>query len=386
MLSFPLLALAVASFGIGTTEFVIMGLLPDVAGDLGVDVPTAGLLVSGYALSVALGSPLIAIAMARLPRKAALIGLMAIFLAGNLGCALAPSYASLMAARIGTALAHGAFFGIGAVVASSLVTPNKRAQAVAMMFAGLTLANVLGVPLGTALGQWAGWRATFWAVTVIGVAAVLAMAAALPRNIEGARGSLLGEFRALAQWRVLQPMLISTVSSVSLFSVFTYITPLLQDVTGLTPREVTWALLLFGVGLTIGNIVGGRLADWRMMPSLTANFVLLVLTLAAFAYASRFVTPSLVTLSVWGALAFALVSPLQIWVMDAARDAPNLASTLNQSAFNLGNSAGAWIGGVAITHGVRYGELPLLGAIVAALGLGLVVAAVVRGPRGTVAA
>lgn len=371
----PLLALAIASFGIGTTEFVIMGLLPEIARDCAVTIPQAGLLVSGYAFGVAIGSPLVAIATARLPRKTALLGLMGIFILGNLGSALAPGYATLLAARIVTSLAHGAFFGIGAVVAAGLVPRHKRAQAVALMFAGLTLANVLGVPAGTALGQMAGWRATFWAVTAIGLAAAAAVAALVPAGLPGSAGGIASEFGVLRRWRVIRPMLISTISSASLFSVFTYIAPLLRSVTGLSPHATTWALLLFGVGLTIGNLLGGRLADWRLIPSLLGCFAALLLVLGGFAWTSHAAMPALVTLFAWGTLAFALISPLQLWVVDAAVEAPNLASTLNQGAFNLGNSLGAWLGGAWLAAGGGYASLPWLGVTAGAAALGLTLTA-----------
>src|SRR6266850_4667157 len=227
----PLLALALASFGIGTTEFVIMGLLPDVARDLAVTIPQAGLLVTGYALSVAFGSPFLAIATARMDRRKALLLLMGIFILGNLLCALSPSYTLLMAARVVTALCHGAFFGLGAVVAATLVPSRKKAQAIAMMFAGLTLANVLGVPFGTALGEALGWRDTFWAVVVIGFIAAFALYAWLPRNIPTPRLQLIQEARSLGNTQVILAMVISVLSSASLFSVFTYITPILENVT-----------------------------------------------------------------------------------------------------------------------------------------------------------
>src|SRR5882762_9356907 len=242
----PLLALALASFGIGTTEFVIMGLLPDVAGDLGITIPQAGLLVTGYALSVAFGSPFLAVATARMDRRKALLVLIGIFILGNLLCALAPNYSLLMAARIVTALCHGAFFGLGAVVAATLVPEQKKAQAIAMMFAGLTLANVLGVPFGTALGEAVGWRNTFWAVVVIGFAAAFAVYAWLPRDIPAPRMQFIHEARSLGSTQVILAMLISVAVSASLFSVFTYITPILENVTVISPHEVTFVLLLFG--------------------------------------------------------------------------------------------------------------------------------------------
>jgi MFS transporter, DHA1 family, inner membrane transport protein len=380
MISRPILALAAASFGIGTTEFVIMGLLPDVAGSLHVSIPQAGYLVSGYAMGVVVGAPIVAIATAGLPRKTALLALMAVFIIGNLGCALAPSYGLLMAARIVTAFAHGAFFGIGAVVASDLVAREQRAQAISLMFAGLTLANVLGVPFGTALGQAAGWRAAFWAVVAIGVIAGLAIIRYIPTGLPGSRGGLAREFRALGRWPVLLPMLISTLASVSMFSLFTYITPLLEDVTGISPRGVTGVLLMIGVGLTVGNLLGGRLGDRNLLRTIFGGFAGLIAVLVVLFFASRSIVPTLPLLILWGGLAFALVSPLQIWVVDAATDAPNLASTLNQGAFNLGNATGAWLGGVALTAGASYQQLPLLGALVAAIALAFTLTTLVN-PR-----
>jgi DHA1 family inner membrane transport protein len=366
-----LLALALASFGIGTTEFVIMGLLPDVARDLSATIPQAGLLVTGYALGVAFGAPILAVATARLDRRRALLLLIAIFIVGNVLCALAPSYALLMGARIVTAFGHGAFFGLGAVVAAEVVPPQKKAQAIALMFTGLTLANVLGVPFGTALGQAAGWRATFWAVVGLGVVAAAALYAWLPRGITPAGGGLMQEARTLGRTQVLLAMLISVLASASLFSVFTYITPILERVSGDSPHQVTWVLLLLGLGLTIGNLVGGRLGDWRLMPSVIGVFTLLVLVLAGFTVTDHLPRLSVATLFVWGALAFALVSPLQMRVVNEASGAPNLASTLNQGAFNLGNAAGAFAGDLALTHGLSYGNVPWIGAGLAAAGLGV---------------
>ncbi|MGM4891723.1 MFS transporter [Tardiphaga sp. 839_C3_N1_4] len=369
--------MAAASFGIGTTEFVIMGLLPDVARSLSVTIPQAGYLVSGYALGVVIGAPIVAMATAGIPRKTALLALMALFTIGNIGCALAPDYWLLMTARVVTAFAHGAFFGIGAVVASNLVPREQRTQAVSLMFAGLTLANVLGVPFGTALGQAAGWRVAFWAVVVIGIVALLAITRFVPSGMPGTRGGLAKEFRALGRWPVLLPMLISTMASVSMFSLFTYITPLLEEVTGLTPHGVTGALLAIGVGLTIGNLIGGRLADRNLLSTIIGAFICLVIVLAALALVVHMALPTLVLLILWGGIAFALVSPLQIWVVDAATDAPNLASTLNQGAFNLGNATGAWIGGVALNAGMHYAQLPLLAALVAMVGLGLTLSSLI---------
>ncbi|WP_042299643.1 MFS transporter [Paraburkholderia kururiensis] len=367
----PLLALAVAAFGIGTSEFVIMGLLPDVARDLAVSIPAAGMLVSAYALGVTIGAPIVAIAVANMPRKQALMRLIGIFIVGNLLCAIAPGYAVLMAARIVTAFCHGAFFGIGSVVAAGLVAPNRRAQAIALMFTGLTLANVLGVPLGTALGQLAGWRATFWAATGIGVAAAIALAVCLPAKIEMQKASLVHEFTVLKNPQVLMVLGISVLASASLFSVFTYITPILEDVTGFTPHAVTLVLLLFGLGLTVGNTLGGRLADWRLMPSLLAVLVLIAAIETVFAVTMHSAVGAMATVFVWGVLAFAIVPPLQMLIVDRASHAPNLASTLNQGAFNLGNATGAWLGGAAIGAGAPLASLPWVGVSMAVGALAL---------------
>ncbi|WP_186230659.1 MFS transporter [Burkholderia gladioli] len=367
----PLFALAIAAFGIGTTEFVIMGLLPDVARDLAVSIPAAGLLVSGYALGVTIGAPILAVVTAKMPRRQALLGLIGVFIAGNLLCAIAPGYGLLMAARVVTAFCHGAFFGIGSVVASSLVAPNRRAQAIALMFTGLTLANVLGVPLGTALGQAFGWRSTFWAVTGIGVLAAGALALCLPRQLEMPQTSIAREFRVMRNPQVLMVLGISVLASASLFSVFTYITPILEEVTHFTPHEVTLVLLLFGLGLTVGGTLGGKLADWRRMPSLIASLALIGLVQVVFAGTMHLPIPLLVTIFLWGVLAFAIVPIAQILIVDRAIEAPNLASMLNQGAFNLGNATGAWLGGMAIGAGVPLTQLPWVGVAMAVGALAL---------------
>jgi DHA1 family inner membrane transport protein len=356
-----LLALALAAFAIGTSEFVIMGLLPDLSRDLGVSIPGAGLLVTGYAMGVVVGAPILAIATARLPRRAALLGLISCYGLGNLLCAVAPSYGMLMAARILTALCHGAFFGIGSVVAADLVAPSRRGQAIAIMFSGLTLANVLGVPAGTALGQVAGWRATFWCVVAIAAAAGVAIAWAVPRLPRPQIAGLFSEFRVLRKPQVVLAMLLSVVSSASLFSVLTYITPMLEQVAHVTPAAVSWLLLLFGVGITAGNLLGGRLADWRLMPSVAGVQVALMLTLALLTATLPSAVPAAATLILWGVLAFAVATPLQMRVVDTAPEAPNLVATLNQGAFNLGNASGAWLGGLALGAGVTYRALPWLG-------------------------
>jgi DHA1 family inner membrane transport protein len=366
-----LFALALAAFAIGTSEFVIMGLLPDLSRDLHVSIPGAGLLVTGYAMGVVIGAPIMAMTTARMPRRAALLLLMCAYAVGNLLCAIAPSYGLLMAARVATALCHGAFFGIGSIVAAELVPPAKRGQAIAIMFSGLTLANVLGVPAGTALGQAHGWRSAFWVVVAIAVAAACAIAWAVPRLPRPQASRLLTEFKVLGKPQVVLAMLMSVLCSASLFSVFTYITPMLEGITHVSPGVVAWLLLLFGVGITAGNLAGGRLADWRLMPSVAGTQAGLIVILAVLTIALPSLGWVAVALVAWGVLTFALATPLQMRVVDSAPEAPNLVATLNQGAFNLGNAGGAWIGGAALSAGLSYQDLPWLGAVLSAAGLSL---------------
>jgi DHA1 family inner membrane transport protein len=363
LLHTPLMALAVAAFGIGTSEFIIMGLLPNLADDFHVSIPRAGVLVTGYALSVTIGAPIVAIATAKLERKFALLLLMGIFTLGNLACAIAPSYNLLFAARVLTALCHGAFFGIGSVVATNLVPRNQRAQAIALMFSGLTLANVLGVPAGTALGQAYGWRAAFWAIVPIGFAAATALFFLLPKQSAGT-GSLLHEFRVLRKPQVLLVLAMSVLTSASLFCVFTYIAPTLEVVTRVAPHTVTLTLLLFGVGITIGNLLGGALADWRPTAFLVGSLLTLIASLIALYFAEPHIVPAIAMILVWGAVQFAAGAPLQSRIVDQAAAAPNLASTLNQGAFNFGNATGASLGGIMLTAGYTYRQLPLASALV----------------------
>jgi len=370
LLHTPLMALAVAAFGIGTSEFIIMGLLPNLAADFHVSIPKAGVLVTAYALSVTIGAPLVAIATAKLERKLALMLLMGIFTLGNLACAVAPSYNLLFAARVLTALCHGAFFGIGSVVAANLVPRNQRAQAIALMFSGLTLANVLGVPAGTALGQAFGWRAAFWAIVPIGFAAAAALFFLVPPQAAGS-SSLIHEFRVLRKPQVLLVLAMSTLTSASLFCVFTYIAPTLEVITRVSPHMVTLTLLLFGVGITLGNFFGGTLSDWRPMAFLVAALLTLFVTLVALYFAEPYLLPAVTMILVWGAVQFAAGAPLQSRIVDQAAAAPNLASTLNQGAFNFGNATGASLGGAMLTAGFSYRQLPLASALVTILTLGL---------------
>jgi DHA1 family inner membrane transport protein len=364
-----LLALAVSAFAIGTAEFVIMGLLPQVARNLAVSVPAAGWLISGYALGVCIGAPIMAIATQRLPRRAALLLLMAIFVLGNGLCALAPSYGLLMAGRVVTALCHGTFFGVGAVTAAGLVPAEKRGQAMALMFSGLTLANVLGVPLGTALGQAAGWRSTFWAVATIGVAAFGALWALLPR--ETAAQAPPAAMRELASLRgpVWLALGISVVGSASMFALFTYIAPILNDITGLSPRGVTYTLFLIGLGMTAGNLIGGRLADWRLGITIMGAFLVSAALLALLTMSATTLWITELLLLLWAAVTFASCAALQINAVVLGSAAPNLISTLNIGAFNAGNALGAWVGGEVIARGFALGMIPAAAAGLAALAL-----------------
>ncbi|HWP20588.1 MAG TPA: MFS transporter [Burkholderiaceae bacterium] len=369
-----LYALTAGAFGIGTTEFVIMGLLLQVAQDLRVSIASAGLLISGYALGVFVGAPLLTIATARMPRKKALIALMLIFTLGNLACAVAPSYGLLMVARVITSLAHGTFFGVGAVVATSLVPQDRKASAISIMFTGLTVATLLGVPAGAWIGLHLGWRATFWAVTGIGIVATLVIAALVPADRAADRQgiALRDEVRALARPQVLLGLLATVVGFAGVFAVFTYIQPLLTRVTGFSDAAVSAILLVFGVGMIAGNFLGGRWADRRLAPALLGSLALLAAVLGLMSLAIHHQVAAVVFTGLLGAAAFATVSPLQLWVLQRAEGAgQSLASSLNIAAFNLGNAAGAWLGGVVIDRGPGLEAIAWVAALVTVAGWGV---------------
>ncbi|MFI8100199.1 MFS transporter [Streptomyces sp. NPDC086023] len=366
-----LLALAIGAFGIGTTEFVIMGLLPEVAADFGVTIPAAGLLVTGYALGVVAGAPLMTALGTRVPRKRMLMLLMGLFVAGNLLSALAPAFGVMLAGRIVASLAHGAFFGIGSVVAAGLVAPARRAGAIALMFTGLTVANVVGVPLGTFLGQRAGWRVTFLVVAALGVVGLLGIARLVPElpRPEGVR--LRHELAAFRNVQVLLAMAMTVLGFGGVFAAITYIAPMLTGVTGFAGSSVTWLLVLFGLGMVGGNLVGGRFADRALMPMLYASLGALAVTLALFTVTAHHKAAAAVTLALVGALGFATVPPLQKRVLDQAAGAPTLASAVNIGAFNLGNALAAWLGGLVISAGYGYTAPDWVGAALAAAALAL---------------
>ncbi|MFZ3594220.1 MFS transporter [Streptomyces sp. BH104] len=368
-----LLALAVGAFGIGTTEFVIMGLLPNVADDLGISIPDAGHLVSAYALGVVIGAPLLAAVTARMPRRRVLIGLMALFVVGNAVSAAAPDYHSLMLARFVSGLPHGAFFGVGAVVATSLVAPERKARSVSLMFLGLTIANVVGVPAATAMGQQLGWRATFLAVSAIGLVAIAALVALVPADhghAESAAG-LRGELRALKSLPVWLALGTTVAGFGALFAAYSYITPMLTDAAGYADASVTLLLALFGVGATIGNLMGGRLADHSLRRTLFGGLTSLAVVLALFPLLMRTEWSAALAVFLLGMAAFTTGSPLQLIVMEKASAAPSLASSANQAAFNLANAGGAWIGGLALAAGFGVTSPAVAGAALAVLGVGV---------------
>ncbi|MET4589619.1 MFS transporter [Arthrobacter sp. 754] len=379
-----LIALALGGFGIGLTEFVIMGLLPEVAADFRISEATAGWLISGYALAVVAGALVLTAAVTRFERKPVLAVLLVLFIAGNLISALAPGYGMMMAGRILAALAHGAFFGIGAVVAADMVAPTKKAGAIAIMFTGLTAANVLGVPFGTMLGQAAGWRSTFWAITVIGVIALAGILALVPKTGHGdtAPGTLRSELRAFRSGQVWLSILVTVLGYGGMFGAFTYIAFTLTEVTGFSASTVPWLLIVFGVGLFVGNTIGGKAADRNVDRTLIVVLAVLVVILAAFALTASNQVLTVASLVLMGGFGFATVPGLQMRVMKYAAGAPTLASGANIGAFNVGNALGAWLGGVTITAGLGYTSPIWAGAGITLLGLAvmLIAAAGARRP------
>ncbi|MEU0375391.1 MFS transporter [Streptomyces sp. NPDC006283] len=368
-----LLALAVGAFGIGTTEFVIMGLLPEVATDYGVSIPTAGLLVTGYALGVVLGAPLMTALGTRVTRKRMLMLLMGLFIAGNLLSALAPGFGTMLTGRVVASLAHGAFFGIGSVVAADLVAPHKRAGAIAMMFTGLTVANVVGVPLGTSIGQSAGWRVTFYIVAALGVLGLAGVAKLVPDTPRPEGVRLRDEVAAFKNVQVLLAMAMTVLGFGGVFAAITYITPMMTEVAGFAGSSVTWLLVLFGAGMVAGNLIGGRYADKHLMPLLYVTLSSLAIVLGLFTVTAHNKVLAAISVALIGALGFATVPPLQKRVLDHAHGAPTLASAVNIGAFNLGNALSAWLGGVVIAAGMGLTAPNWVGALLAAAALALAV-------------
>lgn len=369
-----LLALTIAAYAIGTTEFVIVGLLPTVASDLGITLPLAGLIVSVYALGVTFGAPILTALTGRLGRKGLLLGLMALFIIGNSAAALSPSYELLLVARVLSAFAHGVFFSVGATIAADLVAPDRRASAIAMMFMGLTVAIVTGVPLGTFIGQSFGWRATFWGVAGLGLIAFAAIAVLLPSTLRKAPlARLIDQVRVLGSGRLLLVFAMTALGYGGTFVAFTYLASILEKITGFAAGSVSLILVLYGAAIAVGNLVGGRIADRNPVKALIVLFALQAAVLAAFAFTATSPVLTLVTLAALGFLSFANVPGLQLYVVQLAKAhrpaAVDVASALNIAAFNLGIALGAWVGGLVVASPLGLGLTPLVGAALVAIAL-----------------
>lgn len=364
----PVLAMALGGFGIGTAEFMAMGLLPQIARGLGVSEPRAGNVISAYALGVVVGAPLIAALSVRVPRKQLLVALMVLFSVGNVAVVLAPGYGSVVAARFLTGLPHGAFFGVAALVAASLVERGSRAKAVAAVMMGLSVANVVGVPLATWAGQVLGWRSTFGVVAAIGLATVIALLVWLP-DVQLPASSPRAELDALARPQVWLTLGVGVVGFGGMFAVYSYITPTLTEVTGLREGLVPLVLAVYGAGMVTGNVLGGWLADRALLPGLFVLMVAMGGVLALFTVTSSNVVGAVATVFAIGTAGSAMVPGLQTRLMDVAADAQTLAASLNHSALNLANAAGAWLGGLVISAGLGYTAPAWVGAALAAAGL-----------------
>ncbi|HHL2456765.1 TPA: MFS transporter [Yersinia enterocolitica] len=372
-----LLALTISAFAIGTTEFVIVGLVPTIAEQLGVSVPSAGLLVSIYALGVAIGAPVLTALTGRIPRKLLLIGLMVLFTLGNLLAWQSPGYESLVVARLLTGLAHGVFFSIGSTIATSLVPKEKAASAIAIMFGGLTVALVTGVPLGTFIGQHFGWRETFLAVSLIGVVAIIASAILVPNNIPNkASVSIKQQLQVLTHPRLLLIYGITALGYGGFFTMFTFLAPVMQELAGFSAAAVSWILLAYGISVAIGNIWGGELADRHgAVPALSFIFTALAGLLFVFQFSANHSVAALITLLIMGVFAFGNVPGLQVYVVQKAEEytphAVDVASGLNIAAFNVGIALGSILGGQAVTR-VGLAQTPWIGGIIVVAALLLV--------------
>lgn len=370
-----ILALAISAFAVGTTEFVIMGLLSDVAADLSVSVPVAGYLVSGYALGVVAGALPLAALTTRFPRRAVLVLLMAVFVVGNLLAGVAPGYGLLMSARVLVSLAHGAFFGVAAVTAADLVAPARRASAISLIFSGMTVSTILGVPLGTLIGQHFGWRTTFLSVALIGFVGLLSILVLLPAQPRPSGGGLRAELGAFRRKQVWITLTVTMLVSAAIFASFTYIEPMLVKVSGFAPSAVTVILMLYGIGMSVGNLLGGHLAGKFPVATLHGTLIVLAVLLAVFAYSIHFRTPAVITLTLLGLCGTAAIPTLQHRIMQVASEARTLASAANVAALNVGNALAAWLGGAAIGAGFGYASPNLVGAVLAVAATLLVVAA-----------
>jgi multidrug resistance protein len=373
-----ILALTIAAYAIGTTEFVIVGLLPTVASDLHITLPLAGLIVSVYALGVTFGAPILTALTGKVERKPLLLGLMALFIVGNTVAALSPSYEILLVARVLAAFAHGVFFSVGSTIAADLVPENRRASAIAMMFMGLTVAIVTGVPLGTYIGQIFGWRATFWAVALLGVLAFVAIAALLPSTLKKAPpASLFDQVRVLGSGRLLIVFAMTALGYGGTFVAFTFLAPILQEITGFSEQSVSLILVLYGIAIAIGNIAGGKIANHNPVKALVGLFILQAIVLVILTFTAVSLVLAIVTLAALGFLQFGNVPGLQLYVVKLAKEhrpgAVDVASALNIAAFNLGIAIGAWLGGIVVESPLGLGATPWVGAMLVLVALLLTV-------------
>lgn len=371
-------ALAIGAFGIGTTEFVIAGLLTQVAADFGISIPEAGYLATVYALGVFVGAPVLIILGARVPRKGMLMLLMTLFIAGNFITAIAGSFEIALLGRLVTSLTHGAFFGIGSILAADLVAPNKRVRAIAFMFTGLTVANLIGVPAGTWLSQHMSWRDTFYAITGVGVIAFIGVMIMVPKlpKVEGAH--IGNEFAAFSNLRVLLAMGITVLGPAAFFTSITYIAPMMIEIAKFAPSSIAWLMVVFGLGLFFGNVLGGRFADRGLMKLLYITLAGQSVALLVFSIGAQSKIVSVACILLMAGFGFATVSPIQKLVLDKARaaGAPTLASAVNIGLFNLGNAIGAWVGGLVIAAGLGYSAPNWAGAL---LSIGALVLAAISG-------
>ena len=369
-------ALILGGVAIGTTEFVTMGLLPDIAAGVGVDIPSAGHTISAYAAGVVVGAPLLAVLGATWPRKMLLVGLMAAFTVGNVLSAAAPDYPTLVAARFLAGLPHGAFFGVAALVAVDLAVRGQAGRAVGRVMLGIPIANVLGVPGATWLGQALGWRAAYWLVTVLGVATIVLIAYAVPHLPRDRSRTVRNELSALTSLQVWLTLGVGAVGVGGMFAMYSYIAPTVTDVTGLPASAVPLFLLVFGLSGLAGNLVAGRMGDWSVIRSVVIGVAGLGVSLALFAVAAPYAVPALVVLAMTSVLASVLVINLQLRLMQVAGTAQTLAAAGNHAALNLANALGAWVGGLVIAAGYGYTAPSLVGAGLAVVGLGILAVSV----------
>ncbi|WP_342648790.1 MFS transporter [Pseudomonas sp. REB1044] len=367
-----LFALAIGAFGIGTTEFAPMGLLPVIAEGVNASIPSAGMLVTAYAIGVMVGAPIMTLLFSRFGKRAALMLLMSIFTVGNLLSALSPDYYTLLISRLITSLNHGAFFGLGAVVAASVVPKERQASAIASMFMGLTIANIGGVPAATWIGQQIGWRMAFAGTAVLGLIAIAALWYALPKGERGSVPPVRKELAVIGRANVLLAMATTVLGAGAMFTLYTYVAPVLTALTGASAAFVTLGLVLIGVGFTLGNSLGGRLADWSLDGAARIVLAILAVIMLSMPLVLGTHVGAALALLVWGVFTFAVVPPLQMRVMTAAAEAPGLASSINVGAFNLGNALGAALGGAVISLDLGYAAVPMAGGLLAASALLLV--------------